>query len=328
MGELPADDGPDLRRLPGRGAEPVEPGQQRGVERSRDRRRRRRACGTRLEHRLGQLLGEQRHPVRALHDLGHDGLGQSGPVRDPPHERRRLAPAEAVEHQGRHVRPAGPGRREVGAEGDQQQDRQTGRALDREVEQLARARVDPVHVLEDHQRRPARRLRLELAQQRREGPLAPALRGGQGRGVAVAGRQRQQLGQEGHVLRGRRGRRQQRLQLGEPRLGRVAAREPGRALEPRDHRVERAVPVVRRAEVAQGDVPLLGQVLLEGGEQPRLADPGLAGQQDDPALAALGLLPAAPQQGQLLLAPDQRRQRRAAWSASERLATAPAPRTR
>ena len=50
---------------------------------------------------------------------------------------------------------------------------------------------------------------------------------------------------------GWRGRRQQRLQLGEPHLGRVVAREAGGALELRDHRVERAVLVVRRAEVAQ-----------------------------------------------------------------------------
>ena len=66
-----------------------------------------------LEHGLGQLLEEERHPVRALDDLGHQLVGQRGAARDPSHERRALPRAEAVERQGRHVRLSGPGRLEL-----------------------------------------------------------------------------------------------------------------------------------------------------------------------------------------------------------------------
>ena len=335
VGELPADHGPDLRRRPGRGAEPVEPRHERGVERGRHCQGGRRARGESsgrpapagLEHRLGQLLDEQRHPVRALDDLGHQLVGQRA-AGDPPHERRGLPRAEAVERQGRHVRPAGPGRLELRAEGDQQQDPQPSRALDREVEQLARARVDPVHVLEDHQHRVAVRQPLDLAQQRLEGPLPLELRGERRRGVAVAGRERQQLGQQRHVLRGRRGRRQQRLQLPEPRLRRIAAREPGRALELRDDRVQRAVLAVRRAEVAQS-----------GRAAPRRAAPARAASSRD--LPTPGSPESRTTRPSPPLACSQRRSSRsssssrptsgaraAAWNASNRLAAAPTPRTR
>ena len=55
---------------------------------------------------------------------------------------------------------------------------------------------------------------------------------------------------------------------------------------------------------------LRAEPLLRGRQQPRLADPRLAREQDHPALATLGLLPAPQQQLHLLLAPDQRRQGR------------------
>ena len=90
-----------------------------------------------LEHGLSQLLEEERYPVRARDNLGHQLVGQRGAARDPSHERGALPRAEAVENQCRHVRLPGPGRLEPGTEGDQQQDRQPGRALGGEVEQLA-----------------------------------------------------------------------------------------------------------------------------------------------------------------------------------------------
>ena len=55
---------------------------------------------------------------------------------------------------------------------------------------------------------------------------------------------------------------------------------------------------------------LLPEPLLERREQPRLADPRLAGEEHHPALAAPGLPPAPQQQVDLLLAADQRRQGR------------------
>ena len=49
------------------------------------------------------------------------------------------------------------------------------------------------------------------------------------------------------------------------------------------------------------DVRLVGQPVPQGPHQARLADAGLAREQDHLALALLGLLPAVEQQGELLL---------------------------
>ena len=69
--------------------------------------------------------------------------------------------------------------------------------------------------------------------------------------------------------------------------------------------------MVRRAEQAQAGVRLAAQPLEQGLREPRLADARLARNQDDRALAALGLLPAPLQQRQLLVAADERRGGRA-----------------
>ena len=81
VGELAAERGADLRDLLDRG-EAVEAGEQRVVQRRRDRERRQRTgqlvmvAGVgqepELEHRLGQLLDEQRHAVGLGHDLRRD----------------------------------------------------------------------------------------------------------------------------------------------------------------------------------------------------------------------------------------------------------------
>ena len=78
MGELAADRGADLRHLLD-GGEAVEARHQRIVQRRRDRERRQGAgeliavAGVReqagFEHRLGQLLDEQRHAVGLGYDL-------------------------------------------------------------------------------------------------------------------------------------------------------------------------------------------------------------------------------------------------------------------
>ena len=83
--ELAADDRPDLGDLLDR-REAVEAGHQRVVKRRRDRERRQWAgqlvavAGVReqarFQHRLGQLLDEQRHAVGARHDLVQHLAGQ------------------------------------------------------------------------------------------------------------------------------------------------------------------------------------------------------------------------------------------------------------
>ena len=108
VGELAADRGADLRDLLHR-REAVEAGQQRVVQRRRDRERRQRAGQlvvvarvreqARFEHRLGQLLDEQRHAVGLGHDLRRDLV------------RQRLVPDHPLD-QGGALAPAEPGQRQ------------------------------------------------------------------------------------------------------------------------------------------------------------------------------------------------------------------------
>src|SRR5262249_48602099 len=91
----------------------------------------------------------------------------------------------------------------------------------------------------------------------------------------------------------------------------VFALDPGRPFELHDDRAQSAVLVMRRAEVAQARVRLACDPLLEGGGQARLADARLARNQNDAPAAALGLLPSAGQQLELLPAADKRGQGRA-----------------
>ena len=100
---------------------------------------------------------------------------------------------------------------------------------------------------------------------------------------------------------------EQRLQLGESVPGFVMGGEARRPLQLCDDRVERAVGVVGRAEMADRDVRLARQLLTKGAQQPRLADARLARDQDHLAVAVLGPAPALQQHGQLVLTSDQRR---------------------
>ena len=76
---------------------------------------------------------------------------------------------------------AGPGAAVLRPEGDEQQRRQRAQPLDREVEQLLRARVDPVHVLQERQNRPMRCEPGQLGQQNFEGGGLTPLRAQVGR---------------------------------------------------------------------------------------------------------------------------------------------------
>ena len=129
-----------------------------------------------FQHRLGQLFDEQRHAVGALDDLVDDLAGEAGIAGKPLDQRRAVAPAEPVQRQHRHMRLAAPGVLELGTEGDDEQDGQPRYPIERQVEQLARGRVDPMRVLEHHQDGPAPRQGFELMQQRFEQHLALALR--------------------------------------------------------------------------------------------------------------------------------------------------------
>jgi hypothetical protein len=74
------------------------------------------------------------------------------------------------------MRLAAPAVLEFRPESDHQQDRNARDPIYHEVEQLARGRVDPMRILEDHQNRSAAGQGFELMQQRREQLFALALR--------------------------------------------------------------------------------------------------------------------------------------------------------
>ena len=102
-----------------------------------------------LQHRLGQLLDEQRHAVRALDDLRDDIARQPRLPTTRCDQCRAFTTVEPIEHMHRDMRLPDPGRLKLGAEGDDQQHWHARHPLDEQVEQLARAGVDPVHILDN-----------------------------------------------------------------------------------------------------------------------------------------------------------------------------------
>ena len=113
-------------------------------------------------------------------------------------QRGAVMPAEPVQRQCGYVWLPAPAVLKLGAKGDDDEDGQPRCAIDGQVEQLARGRVDPMHVLEDHKNQSTLRQDRELMQQCLEQHLALALRAE----VEVDGgvRQRQQLGEQCHFI--------------------------------------------------------------------------------------------------------------------------------
>ena len=317
VGELPADRGADLGDLPGR-AEPVQARHQGAMQGGRHGGARQRRGGERsahvgllrigLDHRPGELLDEERHTRRALDDLLDHPARERRIARNALDQGRRVVPPEPAERQRRDMRQSGPGRPELGPEGDKEQRRQAPEALNRHAQQFQGRRVDPVRILEQDEDGLPRREAGELRQQGREQPLAPPLRveRRQGRPAAGDAREPEQIGDQRHIILARRSPDEQRLELAEPRFRRFAALESRRTRHLRDNRGEGAVLMMRRAEVPQPGVRLAGESLHQRGGEPRLADPRLARQQDHPALAGHRLLPAAPQQLHFLVPANQR----------------------
>src|SRR5215831_1658239 len=79
----------------------------------------------------------------------------------------------------------------------------------------------------------------------------------------------------------------------------------------RDEGIERAVLMMRRAEIAHARVRLVLDTLRERGGKSRLADARLSGDQHHPPFAGLRLLPAAGKQLDFFVATDERRRPRA-----------------
>ena len=165
-------------------------------------------------------------------------------------------------------------------------------------------------VLEDHQHRRLPRDHLDLADQRLHRFLPALLRNEVRRGIAAVVGQGQQLGQKRGVLARGSGGREERVELVELRLRVIVAREPSRARHMADDRMERAVGVLRRTEIAQPYMRFTCQTLKERRRQSRLADASLAREQHDLTLARLRLGPEAKQEFALFVAPDAGRSAR------------------
>jgi hypothetical protein len=176
------------------------------------------------------------------------------------------------------------------------------------VEQVQARRVDPVGVFDHDQDRGPFAQFADLIEQHRKGRLAFLL-GAQGQGRIALRGQPQQLGDERCVSRQvLRGRFEQGLQLVELRRRGNARRKVGRLLELGNDGEERAQGMMRRAEVAKTRVRFALQSAHQAFGEPRLADAGLAGEQDDTSFAGLGLPPTAQQQIDLLLPAGEGRQ--------------------
>jgi len=73
-----------------------------------------------LQHALGQFLDKQRHAVGTIDDLDDDVIGQGFAAGGLRHKSGSVEPIQAMKHQHRHMRLAGPGLLELGTEGDDQ----------------------------------------------------------------------------------------------------------------------------------------------------------------------------------------------------------------
>src|SRR4051812_29415809 len=112
-----------------------------------------------------------------------------------------------------------PWRVELGAESYDQQRREGLNSVDGPTEHLAASRINPMHILEDHQNRLLGCQSNKLRGQGFHCSLPTLLRREIKRGIASVVWQRQQLGQERDILNRGQRLREQRIKLVEFRLG-------------------------------------------------------------------------------------------------------------
>jgi len=183
--EVATRDGADLGDLPHR-RQPIKPRHQRRVQCRRDPKRWQRTLEhiipvpllhhLTFQHRLGQLLDEQRHAIGARKNLVRHLLRQALAARHLFDQCRAVTSAHACERDRRHVRVTGPGRREFWPGGHEQQRPKSRHLLHRSGEQLQRGWVDPVDILESNENGLLGRHGVELGQQRGQRLLLALLR--------------------------------------------------------------------------------------------------------------------------------------------------------
>src|SRR5690348_10362649 len=242
-----------------------------------------------FEDGLGELLDKERVSVGLRHDLFHDVGGQSAAAHDMSRYAFDALTIQSAQHQSADVGKRAPGRLELGSKRDECENRQLADPLDNEMKQLERGVVGPLNVFYQQQDRLAPRLVLELVKQGRKRAAALLRRAKPELWISVSERDRQQRRKErGHSLDVGRSRGEQHLQLVEAYLGRVVHLEPGSSLQLLDERTQCTPGVVGRALVLKPVMRLDANLGRQRGGKPGLADPRLARDQDDLAVALPG----------------------------------------
>ena len=313
--EPPPQRGCDTRHLP-RDAEPVEARQQRSVQTGRnDKRiapvaRLALARGSAGHHRLGQFLQIERHAVRALRDAAHDFAGQVAGARHATDEILGLAATDRFQLDQRRVLLEAPRRLELLPARHQQHHRPVADTPDEQVEQLARGRIDPVRVVDDHQPRLRAGQPPQVAGDALQQHLAQPPCIGRRPGARAVHRHCQQFRNQRSgadaalaVLR------QERLEALE-RLG-IGAIEPRGPPQPLQDRVQRAALMLRGAIVAQQQRRIRPYPAGEFESHARLADTGVAAHDHHLPGPALCQGPAIQQRRHLFVAADERQVARA-----------------
>ena len=165
------------------------------------------------------------------------------------------------------------------------------RAPQQREQQLDRGRVGVVHVVERQHERLASRRAVRAAR---------APRGARGSARPPASAWPARRG------RRRRGRRRASCAVSSPRR-RVSVERAQVLVERVDERAVGQLALELGGPPAEHEHPARAGVLLERAQQPRLADPGLAGERDDRGRARLEFVERAPEDGQFPFAPDHRR---------------------
>ena len=181
--KLPPEDRPYLRHLLRLRPQAVEPRHERVGERRRDVLRRRHPA--RLDHRLGQLLDEERHPVGPRHDHVHHRVGQRAACGHAGHHLAHVLPGKTAQRELRVMGPECPRRPELRPCGVEEEKRRRRPLLDEELLELEGRGIDPLEVLdEDDERLEARRPE-HPGGERGEEPPSRHVRRGQHRRVAL-----------------------------------------------------------------------------------------------------------------------------------------------
>jgi hypothetical protein len=308
--ELLADHGRRLDHGSAVGAEPVQPGQQQGVDRRRHR------PGQALGGLLGlqlqgpaavgrpqpplvsevvdQLLDQQREALGPLVDVDLDRLVDAA-SQQVHHQLLALPLGQGGEQErdgvGLAARPVGTARKQLVGTGHAEQDERGVGELGHVLDGVEQDRVGPLEVVDDQHQRPAAGQHLQQPLQRPEGVLGQP-------GVLAA--QAEQLGEALGDQRAPLLATQQPGQAGPGLLGRVVGGDPGRLADDLDHRPQGHAVPEGRAVAAQhgGPVAQAGHELVD---QPGLADAGRS-QHGHQVAAALGGRPLEQPQQQLLLA--------------------------